>query len=437
MKFPPYPRYKESGFECYGQVPSNWLVERIDRLFSQRREEPLPEDRLVSAFITGEVTLRDNKTDNIIKNSGYEIGYKRIRKGDLVISGMNAHLGGLGISDSDGKGSPVNLVLKPVTDLERNFFSYLLRHLAKSQYIKSLVNTIRFNSSDFKSQDLKSIFVLVPPIEEQKAIAEFLDAETLKIDELIGKQERLIALLQEKRQALISHAVTKGLNPNAPMKNSGIEWLGEIPEHWTALPLKRKLKVTDCKHHTVSFVEEGFPVASIKEVRNGYLDLSNAKRTTEKEYLFLIEGRTPQKGDIIYSRNATVGAAAYVNTEEKFCMGQDVCLITSDNLDNRFFWYQFQSNLIVNQLNSLLLGATFNRINVADIKEFVVCSPSLNEQKELVEYLDHQTAKIDALKGKARQAIELLQEHRTALISSAVTGKIDVRRNFIGSENNG
>lgn len=433
MKFSPYPRYKESGFECYGQVPSNWRVERIDRLFSQRREEPLPEDKLVSAFITGEVTLRDNKTDNIIKSSGYEIGYKRIRKGDLVISGMNAHLGGLGISDSDGKGSPVNLVLKPVVDLERQFFSYLLRHLAKSQFIKSLVNTIRFNSSDFKSHDLKSIFVLVPPIEEQKNIAEFLDVETLRIDELIAKQERLIALLQEKRQAKISNVVIKGLNPNVLMKQSGIEWLGEIPAHWE---IKRLSRLTPDDRQIMygiilpgPSVDDGVPIVKGGDVSPSRLRLQLLNRTTREIESGYSKSRL-KGGDLVYAIRGSIGLVEIVPDELTGAnLTQDAARISPKrDVNNRWLLYALKAGPVFSQLDAVAVGASVKGINIRDLKRALVPLPPKDEQDEIAKNLHQETIKIDALIEKARRAVTLLNEHRTALISAAVTGKIDVRQ---------
>ena len=147
----------------------------------------------------------------------------------------------------------------------------------------------------------------------------------------MAEQQRLIELLKEKRQSVISHAVTKGLNPYAPMKHSGIEWLGDVPEHWGVVPLKRAWSVTDCKHVTADFVDEGIPLASIREVQSRYVDLENAKQTTARYYELLIEGdRRPSPGDLIFSRNATVGEVAQVTRENPpFAMGQDVCLLYS------------------------------------------------------------------------------------------------------------
>jgi hypothetical protein len=187
--------------------------------------------------------------------------------------------------------------------------------------------------------ELNSHLVPFPPVDEQTAIASFLDHETSNIDTLIAEQRNLIDLLKEKRQAVISHAVTKGLNPDAPIKDSGVEWLGEVPEHWQTGPLKRFAEVIDCKHVTVEFLAEGWPVVSIRELRDDWIDLTSAKQTSRAEWDFLRENRTPTAGDLIFSRNASVGAVGYVEPGVDFCMGQDVCLIRP-KIRRKYLYFQ-------------------------------------------------------------------------------------------------
>lgn len=270
----------------------------------------------------------------------------------------------------------------------------------------------------------------VPDISLSKQIASFLDYETAKIDALIEKQQQLIALLGEKRQAVISHAVTKGLNPDAPMRDSGVEWLGEVPEHWKFGPLKRFWPVIDCKHVTVPFYDEGFPVASVMEVRTFELDLSRVLKTDEANYELLKSGgREPQQGDVIYCRNtANTGTSAYVGTDEPICIGQDVVLIKSREQNGRYLNYILHGPEMAAQLSQYMVGSTFKRINVADIRELIVTCPPRTEQDKLVEHLDEKASQFDGLMRNAYEMVETLQERRTALISAAVTGKIDVRR---------
>jgi len=277
--------------------------------------------------------------------------------------------------------------------------------------------------------ELKKLKVPYPPLSEQIQIRTFLDYETAKIDSLIEKQQQLIQLLKEKRQAVISHAVTKGLNPNVALKDSGVEWLGQVPEHWTVSKLKYFVNVVDCKHITAEFFDEGIPLASIGEVKGWKVNLLNAKLTNEKHYQELIDGnRTPQVGDIIYTRNATVGEASLVHSDlPKFALGQDVCLIhIIQKLLPEFLLHFLKSEIIKIQLNSAMVGSTFKRINVDDIRNYLIVIPPAEEQESILKDLSKKIEKYDLLIDFAVQQIKLMQERRTALISSAVTGKIDV-----------
>jgi type I restriction enzyme S subunit len=229
--------------------------------------------------------------------------------------------------------------------------------------------------------------------------------------------------------------VTKGLNPDAPMKDSGIEWLGEVPEHWDFGPLKRFWEVIDCKHVTVPFLDEGYPVASVMEVREFELDLSQVRRTSAEHFRLLTEGgRQPRRGDVIYCRNtANTGTSAYVGTDEPLSIGQDVVLIKSTDQNGRFLNYILHSGLMAAQLETLLVGSTFKRINVAQIRSLAVTCPPKAEQDAIAAFLGAQTSDYTMLSADASRAITLLQERRSALISAAATGRIDVR-GLAGSE---
>ena len=212
------------------------------------------------------------------------------------------------------------------------------------------------------------------------------------------------------------------LRPYPAYKPSGVDWLGDVPEHWEASQLRRKAHILDCKHRTVPFIDDGIPLASIREVHGMEVDLTDAKQTSEEEYLTLIEGdRRPRLGDIIYSRNATVGDAALVTKTERFCMGQDVCLIRSPKHHPRFLLYLLHSAALSEQVESLMIGSTFRRINVGQIHGFWICVPPLPEQRSIAAFLDRETGRVDRLVAKKRELIERLKEKRTALISRTVT----------------
>lgn len=234
-KYKAYPEYKDSGVEWLGKIPSGWLLKKAKYIF-QRVQRPLRDiDGVVTAFRDGQVTLRTNRRTDGFTNSVKEIGYQGVRRNDLVIHAMDGFAGAIGVSDSDGKCSPVCSVCIPWKNQSVNmhFYGYLVRQLAVTDFILSLAKGIRERSTEFRFSEFSGLMLPIPPICEQNQIATFLDYETAKIDNLIERQKQLIELLKEKRQVVISHAVTKGLNPDVPMKDSGVEWLGKVPEHWS------------------------------------------------------------------------------------------------------------------------------------------------------------------------------------------------------------
>ncbi len=239
-----YPAYKDSSIEWLGEVPEHWDFHRAKYIFRQMQRPVEQSDEVVTAFRDGTVTLRRNRREDGFTNAVLEIGYQGVRTGDLVIHAMDAFAGAVGVSDSDGKCSPVYAVCTAThNQVSPRFYARLIRHMALTGYITSLARGIRERSTDFRYRDFATLVLPVPPIEEQNAINAFLDRETAKIDATIARYERLIALLREKRQALISHTVTKGLDPDAPMKDSGVEWLGEIPSHWDLCGTRRLFKI--------------------------------------------------------------------------------------------------------------------------------------------------------------------------------------------------
>lgn len=429
--FPKYPAYKDSGVEWLGEVPDHWESRRLKFLFSLQKRPVVDGDGIVTCFRDGAVTLRSNRRTDGFTNAEKEIGYQGIRKGDLVIHAMDAFAGAIGVSDSDGKSSPVYSACTPNEGVSAYYFARLLRHMALAGFVSSLAKGIRERSTDFRWSDASEICLPLPSISEQTQIARFLDHETARIDALIEEQQRLIELLKEKRQAVISHAVTKGLDPTVAMKDSGVEWLGEVPAHWIVAGLKWFWSVTDCKHITAEFVDDGVPLASIREVQCRYVTLENAKQTTDVFYRQLIEaGRKPVAGDLIFSRNATVGEVAQVaDWHPPFAMGQDVCLLKKqfEWLSSDYLQAVLRSPVVTVQLDNLMIGSTFKRVNVEDIRGLVVPMPPEKEQQLIADYLNSETGQFDSLLAECQGTIGLLQERRSALISAAVTGKIDVR----------
>lgn len=450
MKLPPYSRYKSSGVEWLGDVPEHWEKYRIKhttyvkgRIGWQglRFDEFIDEGPYLvtgTDFVDGRINW--NTCYHITPERFQEDLHIQLREDDLLIT-KDGTIGKVAIVKEMPGPTSLNsgvFVTRPTRSVYSTGYMYwLLNSNVFSAFIDSQKSGVTI------AHLYQNVFVEfcypTPPLTEQQAIASFLDRETGRVNRLMAKKRKLIELLQEKRNAVISSAVTRGLpsavaraaglKENPPLKHSGIEWLGEIPEHWEAAQLRRKAQILDCKHRTVPFVDEGIPLASIREVHGFEVDLTNANQTSEDEYLALIEGdRRPRVGDIVYSRNATVGDAALVTTSERFCMGQDVCLIRAPKHHPKYLLYLFRSFPLMEQVESLMIGSTFRRINVGQIHAFWICIPPLAEQVAIAAFLDKEMARIERLLQRVSEAIERLQEYRTALITAAVTGKIDVRK---------
>jgi type I restriction enzyme S subunit len=443
VKFPAYPRTKPSGVEWLGDVPEHWEVKAIKWESPVKRgASPRPIDDEKYFDDDGEyawVRIADVTT----AGSYLETTEQRMSPLGSSLS-VKLKPGAIFLSIAGTVGKPCiakinccihdGFVYFPHWKGDTKFLFYIFAGGGPYKGLGKMGTQLNLNTDT-----VGSIKIGLPPLPEQAAITAFLDGQTGQVDRLLAKKRELIERLSEKRTALISRTVTRGLPPaaaraaglpeNPRLKPSGVAWLGEIPNHWDIAQLRRKAHILDCKHRTVPFIDDGIPLASIREVHGLEVDLTNAKQTSEDEYLTLIEGdRRPRVGDIIYSRNATVGDAALVTTKERFCMGQDVCLVRAPKQHAKFLLYLFRSPPLMEQVESLMIGSTFRRINVGQIHAFWICVPPFAEQVAIAAYLDVETAKLDALMERVEEAVERLLEYRTALITAAVTGKIDVRK---------
>lgn len=444
MSFPRYPAYKDSGVEWLGEVPQNWSVYSLKRTVDGCvnglwGDEPDGENDI--AVIRVADFERSFSTVGLDKLTYRSITRKErqsrlIKSGDLLIEksggGEKTLVGCVVLFTHEFDAITSNFVarLRPLAEFDSQFLCYAFGNLYHGRVnYPSVKQVTGIQNLDAESY-LQERFCF-PARVEQTQIARFLDHETARIDALIEEQQRLIELLKEKRQAVISHAVTKGLDPAVPLKDSGVEWLGEVPAHWVVAGLKWYWSVTDCKHITAEFVDEGIPLASIREVQSRYVALDNAKQTTEVFYRQLIEGgRVLVAGDLIFSRNATVGEVAQVaDWHPPFAMGQDVCVLKKQYewLSSDYLQAALRSPVVMVQLDNLMIGSTFKRVNVEDIRGIIVPMPPQGEQKIIAEYLIEKTEMFNSMLGEAQNTIALLQERRSALISAAVTGKIDVR----------
>lgn len=432
-KYKAYPEYKDSGVEWLGVIPKYWDLKRAKNIF-QRIQRPIRKtDGVVTAFRDGQVTLRTNRRTDGFTNSVKEIGYQGVRCNDLVIHAMDGFAGAIGVSDSDGKCSPVCSVCVPwrSNSINMRFYGYLVRQLAVTGFILSLAKGIRERSTEFRFNEFAGLMLALPSITEQDKISAFLDHETAKIDNLIEKQKLLIELLKEKRQAVISHAVTKGLNPDVPMKDSGVEWLGKVPEHWRVSRVKNFAKIES--GHTPSKTKSEYWVNCIIP----WVSLNDSKQLKDVDYIDDTTYKISELGmanssahllparAVVFTRDASIGLSAITTKPMAVSQHLIAWLCNERFVVPEFLLLVFYA--MEKEFERYTFGATIKTIGMDNVRGLRSAFPPIDEQHKLIEWAFKKLEKIKFSINKVEDIISLLQERRTALISAAVTGKIDVR----------
>lgn len=420
MRYQEYSDYKDSGIDWLNEVPKHWESKRLGSKFTQRKEKVSDKD-----FEPLSVTKNGifPQLANVAKSDASD-NRKLVRKGDFVINSRSDRKGSSGLSDFDGSVSLINIVLEPNSTIDSNFCHHLLKsYLFQEEFYKyghGIVADLWTTNYD----DMKNIYLAIPPIDEQENIAIFLNKELIKIDNLISKQEQLIKLLDEQRKSIISHAVTKGLNPDAPMKDSGVEWLGEIPEHWEIKPIKSlysRVKRTGFENETLLSVYREYGVI-VKSSRD---DNHNKESDDLSPYQLVnvgdlvINKMKAWQGSLAISEHRGIVSPAYYIYEP----------FESHELNNKFIHNQIRSQYFIQSYKNYSKGI---RVGQWDLESdlFVRINlyiPPADEQNEIVNYIQSETNKINNLIDKQKLLIEKLKEYRTSIISHAVTGKIDVR----------
>ena len=437
----PYPQYATSRVEWFGEIPAHWVLQRAKWLF-QKMERPVrEEDEVVTCFRDGVVTLRKNRRESGFTESLKEIGYQGIRAGDLVIHSMDAFAGAIGIADSDGKGSPVYSVCKPRLQVNAYFYDYILREMARNGWIQALAKGIRERSSDFRYTDFAWQLVPLPPLPEQTAIVRFLDHADRRIRRYIRAKQKLIALLEEQKQAIIHQAVTGQIDvrtgePYPAYKPSGVEWLGEVPEHWRSARLKVVLSQPTQNGLFKKKDQFGFGVPLINVA-----DVYRERFDVDPSSLELV-GATPdearrfqvQDGDIFFVRSSlklegTGRSAIAINCSPDTVFECHLVRARPNSL-------QVNAQYLVIQLNSYVfrhsLISRANMVTMATIAQDTISScpvviPPRLGQDRIVRWIDTQWNRITYAIERGNREIDLIREYRTRLIADVVTGKLDVR----------
>ena len=434
-KYGPYPAYKPSNTEWLGDIPDGWLTIQIGRLYRRIKRTGFINRELLSVYRDHGVVPKSSRDDNNNKASEDLTPYQLVKKNDLVLNKMKTWQGAIAVSDFEGIVSPAYFVYQPEEKLfevaDPKYVHFLVRNpMYIAQYLRRSKG-IRVSQWDLDPGEFQRIELLLPPIPEQIKIAAFLDHETAKIDALIAKQQRLIALLEEKRQAVISHAVTKGLEPTAPLRPSGIDWLGEVPAHWEVMKLKHVVSVKGgYAFSSESFTDSGKKVIRIGDIdTRGNVSLENAKciPSSSANQFHAYEVRI---GHILMAMTgATIGKAGWYLDQEPALLNQRVGAFECDDakIAARFFWYVLKSEGYQKYVTLTAFGGAQPNISDTQMLNYPFVLPNPSEQDKIANFLDDENVRFDKLADKAQLAIILLKERRTALISAAVTGKIDVR----------
>jgi len=446
MSFPRYPQYKDSGVEWLGEVPGHWALKRLKQAChvfpsnvdkkSYDGETPVQLCNYTDVYYNDTIVAG---TDFMAATATEDqVAKFTLRAGDTIITKDSETADDIAIAayvpaDLPGVICGYHLsMIRPIQEANGAF----VKRLFDSTYVKSCV-AVRANGLTrvgLGQYEIDNLDLPFPPLPEQTQIAAFLDRETAKIDALVAEQRRLMALLKEKRQAVISHAVTRGLNPDAPMKPSGIEWLGDVPAHWDAPYLGALIETADLGgNYESSESGDGIPLIKMGNLDRGFIKTSKVEylpAETDFSKSFILN-----RGDFLFNtRNSLdlVGKVAIWRNELPHAIYNSNILRISFKKQKvgstEFMNHFFNSDLGLSQLRLVAKGTTsVAAIYYKDLTTIRVVLPPIAVQHSIVEYLQDVCAKFDTLTTEAQRAIDLLQERRTALISAAVTGQIDVR----------
>ena len=426
-----YNEYKESGVYFIPDIPNSWQVLKAKYLFKQEKREVRPEDEIVTCFRDGQVTLRKNRRTEGFTNSMKEIGYQGVRKGDLVIHNMDAFAGAIGVSDSDGKGTPVYACCTPKrNDINQYYYCYLLRYLARNGFILSLAKGIRERSTDFRFNDFKELYLPVPSKEEQDAIVSYIDLQSTKIDEAIAQQQKMIDLLNERKQIIINNAVTRGLNPDAPMKDSGVDWIGEIPEHWEVMKLKHVTSKIGSgstpRGGAEVYQDSGIMFLRSQNVYNDGLKLDDVAHIVDGVHQKM-KGTQVKYNDILYNiTGGSIGRCCCYDREDEANVNQHVSIVRPKGIIAKYLMYNLQSDNAQRQLRETLKGGNREGLAAVTFKEFLILTCPKEEQNQIVSHIERMFVNIDRAISNATKQISLLQERKQIIINDVVTGKVKV-----------
>lgn len=434
-----YKKYKPTRCAWLKEIPEHWEYKRIKNVASHNDEaldERTEPDLEIEYVDISSVSLINGieKTESMPFEKAPSRARRKVKDGDIIVSTVRTYLKAIAPICEPPENMVVSTgfaVVRPRENLFSGFAGYLLQ---SNGFVGDVVaNSVGVSYPAINASDLVRIPAVEPPLDEQKAIARFLDFKTTQIDALIAKKKVLLDKLAEMRTALISHAVTKGLDPSVAMKDSGVVWLGNVPAHWKVIPIKFSLDmpITDGPHSTPQFYDEGIPFISAEAVKNDRLDFSRKRGyISEDDHAIFSKKYKPKYGDVYMVKSgATTGAVARVETHEEFNIWSPLAVLRphAEKSITDYLFYVLKSKPFFYSVELSWSYGTQQNIGMGVISNIRMALPPIEEQKAICRYLEPLLQKIEDQRAKVDSVVERLQEYRSALITNAVTGKIDVR----------
>lgn len=416
---------KDSGIEWIGEIPADWELSKIGAVYEERNEKVSDVDfQPLSITKQGVVPQLETAAKT---NDGEN--RKLIRKNDFVINSRSDRRGSCGISEYDGSCSLINTVLKPRRNMCNAYFSFVFRSERFADEFYRWGNGIVDDLWSTKWSNMKRIYIPAPSLQEQRCIADYLDRKCSQIDAIIARQQEVIEKLKAYKLSVITEAVTKGLNPDVPMKDSGVEWIGEIPEHWKMVRLKFLLShIIDCPHETPIYSADGDYLV----IRTADQDLGKLRtdedmyRLDEGEYQNRIRRMPLEKDDIVYGREGERwGLACLVPESNKYCLGQRMLQFRCKRelFLPRFAMWALNSKFVYLQGAVDTIGSTSPHVNISTVRNFLIPVPDIDEQQEIAEHIDKKMLQLDKEVEHRELLICKLNEYKKSLIYEVVTGK--------------
>ena len=425
-----YNEYKDSGVQWLGEIPSHWELRKMKYTFCERSQKGFPNEPLLAATQNHGVIKKSDYENRTVEATKNLDTLKLVEKGDFVIS-LRSFQGGIEYSYCRGIISPAYTVLK-AHHLSEPYFKHLAKSPSFIDLLKSSVTGIR-EGQNIDYNKLKVEFMPIPVIKEQQAIASYLDKATAKIDEAIAQQQKMIDLLNERKQIIINNAVTKGLNPDAPMKDSGVDWIGEIPEHWEIKKLKHVCqafgRIGFRGYSTTDLVDEGEGCITLSpsNMRDGKMQYGRCTYLSWEKY-----EESPEikvfNGDILFVKTgSTYGKSSIVeDLPLEATINPQLLVFKNFTCNNMFLANVLQSTAIKTQVEISVIGGTIPTISQQKILNYVFPFPTEDEQYAIVEYVESKSAPINSAIKAAEKQISLLQERKQIIINDVVTGKVKV-----------